>query len=76
MVDTRPLCIAPPLSALLTATSAVQQHGLPLMLMLCGLPPVVDNLSRSKSYSERMFTTLVLGTTQPEALQTLAELGL
>ena len=52
---------APTLSALLSATSAVQQHGLPLMLMLCGLPPVVDNLSRSKSYSERMFATMVLG---------------
>ena len=56
---------APTLSALLSATSAVQQHGLPMMLMLCGLPPVVDNLSRSKSYSERMFTTLVLGNLRP-----------
>jgi len=53
------------LSALLSATSAVQQHGLPLMLMLCGLPPVVDNLARSKSYSERMFTTMVLGNLRP-----------
>jgi hypothetical protein len=52
---------APTLSALLSATSAIQQHALPLMLMLCGLPPVVDNLSRSKSYSERMFATMVLG---------------
>src|SRR5437762_3211840 len=56
---------SPTLSALLSATSAVQQHGLPLMLMLCGLPPVVDNLARSKSYSERMFTTLVLGNLRP-----------
>ena len=53
------------LSALLSATSAVQQHGLPLMLMLCGLPPVVDNLSRSKSYSERMFLTQELGNLRP-----------
>jgi hypothetical protein len=52
---------APTLSALLSATSGVQQHSLPLMLMLCGLPPVVDNLSRSKSYSERMFATMELG---------------
>jgi hypothetical protein len=51
----------PTLSAMLSATSAVQQHGLPLMLMLCGLPPLVDNLSRSKSYSERMFSTILLG---------------
>jgi len=55
----------PTLSALLSATSAVQQHGLPLMLMLCGLPPLVDNLSRSKSYSERMFSTIVLGNLRP-----------
>jgi predicted ATPase len=56
---------SPTLSALLSATSAVQQHSLPLMLMLCGLPPVVDNLSRSKSYSERMFLTQELGNLRP-----------
>jgi hypothetical protein len=56
---------APTLSALLSATSAVQQRSLPLMLMLCGLPPVVDNLSRSKSYSERMFATLELSNLRP-----------
>jgi len=56
---------SPTLSALLSATSAVQQHSLPLMLMLCGLPPVVDNLSRSKSYSERMFATQELGNLRP-----------
>ena len=56
---------APTLSALLSATSAIQQHSLPLMLMLCGLPPVVDNLSRSKSYSERMFLTQELGNLRP-----------
>lgn len=55
----------PTLSALLTATSLLQQHSLPLMLMLCGLPPVVDNLSRSKSYSERMFATQELGNLRP-----------
>jgi AAA ATPase domain len=56
---------SPTLSALLSATSAVQQKNLPLMLMLCGLPPVVDNLSRSKSYSERMFLTQELGNLRP-----------
>jgi hypothetical protein len=55
----------PTLSALLSATSAIQQRSLPLMLMLCGLPPVVDNLARSKSYSERMFATLELGNLRP-----------
>jgi hypothetical protein len=57
--------VTPTLSALLSATSVVQQHSLPLMLMLCGLPPVVDNLSRSKSYSERMFATQELGNLRP-----------
>src|SRR5450759_1281195 len=56
---------SPTLSALLSATSAVQQKNLPLMLMLCGLPQVVDNLSRSKSYSERMFLTQELGNLRP-----------
>src|SRR4030088_1887587 len=55
----------PTLSALLSATSVVQQHSLPLMLMLCGLPPVVGHLSRSKSYSERMFATQELGYLRP-----------
>src|SRR2546428_13334643 len=35
------------------------------MLMLCGMPAVVDNLSRSKSYSERMFATQELGNLRP-----------
>src|SRR5205809_672673 len=39
---------SPTLSALLSATSAVQQHGLPLMLMLCGLPPVVAGFFRAR----------------------------
>jgi hypothetical protein len=56
---------APTLSALLTATSAVQQRSLPLMLMLGGLPPLVDNLSRAKSYSERMFLTQELRNLRP-----------
>ena len=53
------------LSALLSAASAVQQRNLPLMLMLCGLPTLVDNLSRSKSYSERMFSIQELGNLRP-----------
>jgi hypothetical protein len=53
------------LSALLAATAAVQQRGVPLILVLCGLPSVVEHLARSKSYSERMFTTEVLGNLRP-----------
>jgi AAA ATPase domain len=44
------------ISALLSATAAVQQMGLPVMLVLCGLPPMIEHLVHAKSYSERMFT--------------------
>jgi hypothetical protein len=53
------------LSALLAATAAVQQRQLPLMLVLGGLPPLLENLARAKTYSERMFTHQVLGNLQP-----------
>jgi hypothetical protein len=53
------------LSALLAAVAAVQQKSLPVMLVLCGLPPVQENLARSKSYSERMFVPEHLGNLQP-----------
>ena len=49
------------LSALLAAVAAVQQRGAPIMLVLCGLPAVLENLSRSKSYTERMFVVEELG---------------
>ncbi|HEX6547201.1 MAG TPA: AAA family ATPase [Candidatus Dormibacteraeota bacterium] len=52
-------------SALLAAIAGAQQHGVPLMLVLCGLPPLVENLSRSKSYSERMFVAERLGNLRP-----------
>jgi len=53
------------LSALLSACAAVQQRGIALMLVLCGLPPILENLARSKSYSERMFTLEHLGNLRP-----------
>jgi hypothetical protein len=37
------------LSALLAATAAVQREGIPLMLVLCGLPTILENLGRLKS---------------------------
>jgi hypothetical protein len=43
------------ISAMLSAVAAAQQQGLPAMLILCGLPPVVEHLVHAKSYSERMF---------------------
>ncbi|MGH2461699.1 MAG: AAA family ATPase [Chloroflexota bacterium] len=53
------------LSALLAAVAAVQQRGVPVMLVLCGLPAVLENLSRSKSYTERMFVVEELGNLRP-----------
>ncbi len=53
------------ISALLAAVAGAQQRGVPVMLVLCGLPPLVENLSRSKSYSERMFVPERLGDLRP-----------
>jgi hypothetical protein len=53
------------LSALLAAVATAQQRGVPVMLVLCGLPPLVENLARSKSYSERMFVAERLGNLRP-----------
>ncbi|MDQ6692170.1 MAG: ATP-binding protein [Candidatus Dormibacteraeota bacterium] len=53
------------LSGLLAAVSGAQQRGVPVMLVLCGLSPLLENLSRSKSYSERMFTIEELTNLRP-----------
>jgi hypothetical protein len=52
-------------SALLAAVAAAQQRGVPVMLVLGGLPPLIENLARSKSYSERMFVPERLGNLRP-----------
>jgi hypothetical protein len=47
-----------PLSALLGAVVAAQDQEdppLPLMLVMCGLPPLVSNLQAARSHSERLF---------------------
>jgi AAA ATPase domain len=44
-----------PLSTLLAVTARLQREGVPLMLVVCGLPTLTENLARAKSYSERMF---------------------
>jgi hypothetical protein len=53
------------LSALLAAVAAVQQRGTPIMLVLSGLPSLLENLVKAKSYSERMFTTQILTNLRP-----------
>jgi hypothetical protein len=47
-----------PLSALLSAVVAAQDQEdppLPMMLVLCGLPPLVGHLQDARSHSERLF---------------------
>lgn len=44
-----------PLSMLVAAVNALQEAGLPLALVLCGLPTLRANLQRARTYSERMF---------------------
>lgn len=44
-----------PLSMLIAAVNALQEAGLPLALVMCGLPTLRANLQRARTYSERMF---------------------
>jgi hypothetical protein len=44
-----------PLNTLLAVVARLQRDGIPLMLVVCGLPTLTENLARAKSYSERMF---------------------
>ncbi len=44
-----------PLSMLVAAVNALQEAGLPLALVVCGLPTLRANLQRARTYSERMF---------------------
>jgi hypothetical protein len=54
-----------PLGLFLAAFARAQREGLPVMLVLCGLPTLTDNLARAKSYSERMFQAEELGQLRP-----------
>lgn len=44
-----------PLSMLVAAVNALQESGLPIALVMCGLPTLRANLQRARTYSERMF---------------------
>jgi AAA ATPase domain len=53
-----------PLSALLGAFVQVQDYDdddLPVMLVICGLPPLITNLQAARSHSERLFKVEELG---------------
>lgn len=44
-----------PLSMLIACVAGLQRSGVPLGLVVCGLPTLTSNLLRARSYSERMF---------------------
>lgn len=50
-----------PLSMLITAFNALQEQGLPVALVLCGLPNLRANLQKARTYSERMFRSETIG---------------
>jgi len=49
-----------PLSLLLDAFQSVQRKGMPLMLVLTGLPTLFPKLVESRTFSERMFRVVFL----------------
>jgi len=44
-----------PLSMLVAAINSLQERGVPVALVLCGLPTLKANLLKARTYSERMF---------------------
>lgn len=44
-----------PLSLLIAPLVALQRQGLPLAMVVCGLPTLAANLQKARSYSERLF---------------------
>lgn len=56
-----------PLSALIAAVSLLQKHGIPVSLTLCGLPTLTVNLLRARTYSERMFRGISVGSLSEDA---------
>ena len=54
-----------PLSAFLAAVAQLQRESMPVMLLLCGLPTLTENLAAARSYSERMFQAEVIGALEP-----------
>jgi len=64
VLSDRPKAHQYPLSALLGAFVQVQDYDdddLPVMLVMCGLPPLITNLQAARSHSERLFKVEELG---------------
>jgi len=50
-----------PVSMLVAAVNTLQEAGVPVALVLCGLPTLRANLQRARTYSERMFSGEEIG---------------
>lgn len=55
------------LAALISALHACAQNQLPVVLVGAGLPQLVGNVGRAKSYAERLFNFPVIGALPPDA---------
>lgn len=55
------------LGSLIAAFNELQQEGLPVSLVLCGLPPMVANVKNARSYSERMFGSMEVSNLNADA---------
>jgi hypothetical protein len=56
-----------PLSLMLDVFASLQRRGLPVLLILTGLPTLFPKLVEARTYSERMFHTIVLRQLDPTA---------
>lgn len=62
------------LAALITALHSCAQSGLPVTLVGAGLPQLVGNMGRAKSYAERLFDFPVVGSlTREDAIDALVK---
>jgi hypothetical protein len=64
VIQDRPRSHSYPLSALLAAFVEAQDYedeNLPVMLVMCGLPPLATNLQAARSHSERLFKVEEIG---------------
>lgn len=56
-----------PLSLLIAAVNALQERGVPIGLVMCGLPTLRTNLLRARTYTERMFRGEEIGSLDSDA---------
>lgn len=55
------------LAALITALHSINQRQLPITLIGAGLPQLLGQMGRAKSYAERLFEFVPIGPLEPEA---------